>query len=71
VETLEKARQIALDCGLQYVYIGNLAGHPAENTYCPKCKKAVIERRGYFILQNNIENGKCKFCGEKIAGIWN
>ncbi len=70
VQTLEKARNIALECGLKYVYIGNVAGHPAENTYCPKCKKIVIERRGYFILQNNIENGRCKFCGEKIEGVW-
>ncbi len=70
VETLERARQIALDCGLKYVYIGNVGGHRGENTYCPKCKKIVIERKGYFILQNNIENGKCKFCGEKIEGIW-
>jgi len=70
VETLEKARKIALDCGLKYVYIGNLAGHPAENTYCPKCKKMLIERRGYFVIQNNIEDGKCKFCGEEIAGVW-
>lgn len=70
VETLERARKIALDCGLKYVYIGNVAGNPAENTYCPKCNRLLIERRGYFILQNNIIDGKCKFCGEKIAGIW-
>jgi pyruvate formate lyase activating enzyme len=70
VQTLEKARKIALDCGLKYVYIGNVAGNPAENTYCPKCKKLLIERKGYFIVQNNIENGHCKFCGEKIEGIW-
>jgi pyruvate formate lyase activating enzyme len=70
VTTLERARQIAQDCGLKYVYIGNVAGHPAENTYCPKCKRIIIERRGYFILQNNIEDGRCKFCGEKIAGVW-
>jgi pyruvate formate lyase activating enzyme len=70
VEALEKARKIALDCGLNYVYIGNIANHPAENTYCPRCKKKLIERRGYFILQNNIENGKCKFCAKVIAGVW-
>lgn len=70
LETLEKARKIALDCGLKYVYIGNVAGHPAENTYCPGCKKLLVERKGYFVIQNNIENGKCKFCGEKIEGIW-
>lgn len=70
VESLERARQIALDCGLRYVYIGNVGGHPAENTYCPKCKKIVIERKGYFIVQNNIADGKCKFCGEEIVGVW-
>lgn len=70
VESLEKAKAIALDCGLKYVYIGNVAGNAGENTYCPKCKKMLIERRGYFIVQNDIVDGKCKFCGEKIAGIW-
>ncbi len=70
VETLERARQIALDCGLKYVYIGNVGGNPAENTYCPKCKKIVIRRVGYMIFENNLEHGKCKFCGEKIEGIW-
>jgi pyruvate formate lyase activating enzyme len=70
VEALERARQIALNSGLKYVYIGNLAGNPAENTYCPKCKKLLIERRGYFIIQDNIVDGKCKFCGDKIEGIW-
>ncbi|MFA4888659.1 MAG: AmmeMemoRadiSam system radical SAM enzyme [Candidatus Omnitrophota bacterium] len=70
IETLEQARQIALDCGLKYVYIGNIPTNPAGNTYCPKCKKLLIERRGYFVVQNNIEGGSCKYCKEKIDGIW-
>ncbi len=70
VETLEKIRQVALDSGLRYVYIGNVPGNKSENTYCPKCKKPVIERTGYTILSYEIENGKCKYCGEKIEGIW-
>ncbi len=70
VETLEKARQIAMECGLNYVYIGNIAGHPAENTYCPRCKKTLIERRGYFVVEDNIVEGKCKFCGQEIKGVW-
>ena len=69
-KTMEKAREIALEVGLHYVYIGNIPGHPAENTYCPNCKKTLIRRIGYKILENNLVNGKCKFCGEKIAGIW-
>jgi pyruvate formate lyase activating enzyme len=70
VQALEKARKIALDCGLKYVYIGNVVGNPAENTYCPKCGKIVIERRGYFVVQDNIVDGKCKFCGYEIKGVW-
>ncbi|MCM8797244.1 MAG: AmmeMemoRadiSam system radical SAM enzyme [Candidatus Omnitrophica bacterium] len=70
VDTLEMARKIALDCGLKYVYIGNVAGNPGENTYCPRCKKIVIRRSGYTVLEVNLEDGRCKFCGEKIEGVW-
>jgi len=70
VETLEKAREIALAEGIKYVYIGNIPGHPAQNTYCPRCKRIVIERAGYYVAQNNLKEGKCKFCGQKIPGIW-
>ena len=37
---------------------------------CPNCKKVVVGRIGYEILENNIDRGRCKFCGYKIAGIW-
>jgi pyruvate formate lyase activating enzyme len=70
VESLEKARQIALNVGLKYVYIGNVAGLQAENTNCPECKQVVIERKGYFVVKNNLVDGKCKFCQTNIAGIW-
>lgn len=67
---LESARKIAMEEGLKFVYIGNVPGHKGQNTYCPKCGKIVIERNGYMIKQNNIENSSCKFCGEYIAGVW-
>jgi len=70
VATLEKAREIALSVGLRYVYIGNVAGHDAETTYCPKCKKPLIERSGYFIKGKHIKNGSCKYCQEAIQGVW-
>jgi len=70
ISTLERAREIALKTGLYYPYIGNVPGHPGENTYCPKCKKTLIRRAGYNMLENNLKNGKCKFCGERIGGIW-
>lgn len=70
VETLEKAREIGLKAGLRYVYIGNVPGHPGENTYCPQCGRVLIRRYGYEILENNIKNGKCVFCGKEIPGVW-
>jgi pyruvate formate lyase activating enzyme len=70
VETLQKARAIARGVGLKYVYIGNVAGQAAENTFCPKCGKVVIGRSGYVITDVNIAEGRCKFCAEVIDGIW-
>ena len=68
--TLEKAYDMATKSGMQYVYVGNVGGHWAENTRCPKCKKIIVERSAFTILANLIEQGKCKFCGEKISGVW-
>lgn len=70
VSTLEKARKIALDVGLEYVYIGNVPGHEGNNTYCPSCKKLIIEREGYLVKALNMADSRCKFCGREIAGIW-
>jgi pyruvate formate lyase activating enzyme len=70
VKTLEEARIIAIKEGLQYIYIGNVPGHEAENTYCPKDGKVLIRRIGYRIMENNVVNGKCKFCGIDIPGVW-
>lgn len=68
--TLEQAKEAAERVGLKFVYIGNVPGHPAENTYCPNCRNLLIERIGYTIKQNNIVKGKCKFCGRPIPGRW-
>ncbi len=71
VETLVKAREIARAAGLRYVYIGNVAGLPdAETTFCPNCKKALIERDIFAVTSLNLEGGKCRFCDTKIAGVW-
>jgi len=66
VSTLEKAIEIAESLGMKYCYIGNVLGHPKNNTYCPKCGKLLIERWGMSTTSYRIENGKCPDCGEKI-----
>ncbi|MFH1421659.1 MAG: AmmeMemoRadiSam system radical SAM enzyme, partial [Planctomycetota bacterium] len=70
VKSLEEARKIALAEGIEYVYISNVAPHEGNDTYCPKCKKAVIKRVGLKILENNLKDGKCPSCGHKIPGVW-
>lgn len=71
IETLNSAREIAIDSGLHYVYIGNVPGNNAQNTICPSCKKTVVERNGYRIVNQFLMNGKCSFCDTNIAGVWN
>lgn len=68
-ETLIKAGETAKKAGLNYVYIGNIMLPEWGNTYCPKCRKLIIERRWFEVVQNKIKNNKCK-CREKIAGVW-
>ncbi|MBU4211472.1 MAG: AmmeMemoRadiSam system radical SAM enzyme [Kiritimatiellae bacterium] len=70
INTLIKARQIAMDQGCNFVYVGNMPGVEGENTYCPKCKAAVVKRYGMGVLSNDLKNGKCPGCGTAIPGVW-
>jgi pyruvate formate lyase activating enzyme len=67
VDILVKSRNIAMEAGVNYVYIGNIRGGGYEDTICPNCTKPVIERRGYNISSWNLSNNlKCSYCGNKI-----
>jgi pyruvate formate lyase activating enzyme len=70
LSTLEKLREVAVAEGLHYVYIGNVPGHEAENTFCPGCKKIMLQRNGYQIEKIELKGGKCPFCQTRIPGIW-
>lgn len=68
-ETLIRARQIALDAGLHYVYTGNVHHIEGDTTYCPGCGSAVIVRDWYEIKQYHLTaDGRCKNCNAAIAG---
>jgi pyruvate formate lyase activating enzyme len=71
-EILLRAREIGIAAGMKYVYIGNVpfSYSAYETTYCPKCGKALVERVGFSVTSDNISNGSCKFCKEKIKGVW-
>jgi len=70
VSSLEMARTRCLDAGLNYVYIGNVADHPADSTYCRSCSKMIIERSGYRIQSIEMDGDRCRFCGTVQPGIW-
>ena len=69
VETLVMAREIGIRSGLKYVYTGNVPGESGENTFCYQCGNILIERWGFYVRKNLIENSRCKHCGAQIHGV--
>lgn len=70
IAILQGAYEIGKDEGLNYVYAGNIFGDRMQSTYCPKCNELLIKRDWGQVEVKNLINGKCKFCKEKIPGIW-
>jgi len=68
-ETLHRARAIAREMGLRYVYEGNIYSD-GVNTLCPKCSEMLIRRSWHKVLANRLEKGACPTCGLKIPGVW-
>ncbi|MBL3590827.1 MAG: AmmeMemoRadiSam system radical SAM enzyme [gamma proteobacterium endosymbiont of Lamellibrachia anaximandri] len=70
-ETLDRARQEAMDAGLKYVYIGNISGHKGNSTYCPVDGTLLIKREGFMISEYNLtSDGHCPTCNEPVPGVW-
>jgi pyruvate formate lyase activating enzyme len=67
---LIRAREIARSKGLHYVYTGNVHDREGGSTWCPNCGELLIERDWYELGEWNIENGECRCCGHKIAGVF-
>jgi pyruvate formate lyase activating enzyme len=71
--TLVRAAETGAAEGLRFIYAGNLPGRvgPWENTYCPGCRTAVIERTGYLVRSYAITaDGRCRDCGAQLPGVW-
>ncbi len=68
-ETLRRAMEIGRAAGLNYVYEGNVPGSGGEDTSCPSCSARLVERSGFIVQRNEIENSACPHCGAAIAGI--
>ncbi len=69
VETVARARDIALEEGVRFVYEGNVPGRLSQSTRCPQCGRTLIERDGFRVRRIALENGRCA-CGTSIPGVW-
>jgi pyruvate formate lyase activating enzyme len=68
IATLENAYRIARSEGVLFPYVGNVAGHPYENTYCPQCEKLLIRRDGHRLKEYKITSEQqCPSCHFKVA----
>lgn len=69
IESLQRAAQIGEEAGLRYVYLGNVPGTRSESTFCAKCGRMLIERTGFRMVANEIQDSRCPQCGTEIAGF--
>ncbi len=69
-EILAQARDMALQTGLKYVYVGNVNDVRRQSTYCPNCQRLVIERNWYELGVYALDGNQCRYCGTKIAGVF-
>ena len=70
IKTIVMARNIAIEAGLKYCYVGNVHMDEAQTTYCPNCRTPIIARDWHSIKTNVLSNGHCPKCGEIIEGIF-
>lgn len=69
--TLTRARRIAIQNGLKYVYTGNVHDAIGASTYCAGCGVRVIERDWYELGEWQLDaGGHCKQCATRIPGVF-
>jgi pyruvate formate lyase activating enzyme len=70
IHSLLRAREIAREEGLHYVYLGNVPEEEAENTICPGCGTVVVRRWRFTVVENRLRAGRCPDCNRFVAGRW-
>jgi len=70
IQVLDKARKTAMNAGLRYVYIDNTRKSSDLSTFCPECRKLIVERSFYSVSLAALKKNKCASCGHKIPGVF-
>ncbi|MBT3221255.1 MAG: AmmeMemoRadiSam system radical SAM enzyme [Proteobacteria bacterium] len=68
--TLLRARDIALQNGINYVYTGNVYHPETDCTRCHQCGDMLIERDRYEIGQYAMDGDCCGKCGARVPGLF-
>jgi len=69
--TLRRARQMALDAGMNHVYTGNVVDPDGSTTACSSCGQDLIVRSGFGLLANRLDPiGRCPACAAATPGLW-
>jgi pyruvate formate lyase activating enzyme len=66
--TLSRARELAREAGLRFVYTGNVHDPDGQTTFCPGCGARAIERDWHRVRALRLRGAACAACGEVIAG---
>ena len=69
VEALDRGVEIAREEGLEFVYVGNLPGHPAQHSFCPACGGSLIRRNGFTLLENRLRHALCPDCRNPLTSF--
>ena len=69
--TLTRARRIAIEEGLRFVYTGNVHDADGGTTSCPGCGAAVVVRDWYSMRRYALSDiGSCRDCGARLPGVY-
>jgi pyruvate formate lyase activating enzyme len=70
IKTMEMAKEEAVNAGLDFIYLGNVATADGENTRCPKCGSLAVRRTGFYTeIVAMTKDGVCSKCGQPLSMI--
>jgi pyruvate formate lyase activating enzyme len=70
IDRLERARQVALEAGIRFCYLGNVYDHAATHSYCDSCGATVVERYGLVARPVGLDQEACcTACGRKLPFV--
>jgi pyruvate formate lyase activating enzyme len=69
IAVLERGAAIGRSSGLEFVYVGNVPGHPNRHTLCPACGRTAIHRGDHGAEEVWVRDGRCVACGEDLRVV--